>query len=72
MTEDRCGRCIYYDPVLNPDSGQDIGVCHRYPKAPVMTGTEKINKSVAERATFVHFWPEMRSDDWCGEFLGEP
>ena len=61
---ERCGACGFYDPDLNPESGPDVGVCHRYPKA--IPSTEPVNGWIGEKQ--LHLWPEMRATDWCGEF----
>ena len=60
---DTCATCRYFDPHMNEASGKDVGVCKRYPKAAVYTGSDR-----QLNATFVHYWPEMMAGDWCGEF----
>ena len=64
MHKSCCRDCVFFDPHLNPDSGPDVGICHRYPKS--IPTTESVNGQIGEKQ--MHLWPEMAATDWCGEF----
>jgi len=60
--DENCGSCKFFDA--------EFANCLRYPPIPVITRVLTQSSSAAKYEPVVKtFWPEVTTDDWCGEYI---
>lgn len=58
-----CATCLHFMPRYHPTPGVELpDSCHRAP--PVLLASPGI--------AFRFVWPEVRPDEWCGQFSKTP
>jgi len=72
MTIEACGSCKFWEPILVPEL-EGLGWCRRHP--PVIDAQASLAMYPDEEPKQVVLeghWPEIASDDWCGEYQPTP